>query len=107
MTREYFIEFMNKFKVLHQRNSEWYDDIDRAFGTGSTEEIISHSYETFIIDFIESQFEDKACESISFLIYECDWDFEEYCEKTLVDGEHPIIKNFGDFYDHLRPAHEI
>lgn len=107
MTKEYFIEFMNKFKVLHLRNSEWYDDIDKIFGTGSTEEIISHSYETFVIEFIESQFEDKAYDSISFLIYECNWDFEEYCEKTLVDGEHPIIKDFGDLYDYLRPAHEI
>lgn len=98
MTRTNFIDFMNEFSFLHGRNENWYDQAESLFGTTMVDELISHSYESFIVKALDREF---GSEDISYLIYECNWDFDKFNERVSVNGEHPNIKDFGDFYDWL------
>lgn len=102
MTKEKFVKFMTEFKTLHLRSSEWYDDIENVFGMSIVEEIISHSYESFIRNIIKENSTINEFDNIDFLIYECDWDFDKFCRLTTVNGEHPVIKSFEDFYDYIK-----
>ena len=96
MTRTNFIEFMNEFLFLHGRNENWYDQIEDLFGISMVDELISHSYENFIIKSIERELK---TDDISYLIYECNWDWDKFNSNTSINGEHPNIHDFGELYD--------
>jgi hypothetical protein len=102
MTALAFRNIMIDFYEQYFQNEKFYSEVEKLFGCGATEEIITHNYMGLIIAAIKEGLSLPAENSdLEFFIFDCEWDYEEFCRRTTVKNKHPQITNFVEFYRYL------
>lgn len=110
MTKESFVEIMERFQKQNEVADECLNKMYDALGVDCVEAFCNISFETIVIDALVAAFPESKAESvrtdIEYLIYECNFklaDFQDRVWITTADGEekHPILTTYEDFYDYL------
>lgn len=113
MTVEKFCQIMTDFRGAYDEAETILDRAYTAFGDGAVEAICEASYSGVLIKTLGAALtdnEEKAefiADDIEYLIYECGFNLELYCKRVEVDGRHPIITTFEDYYYHLIDESEV
>ena len=107
MTAEKFCEIMTDFRGAYDEAETILDRAYTAFGDGAVEAICEASYSSILIKTLSAVLtdnEEKAesiADDIAYLIYECEFNLELYCKRVEIEGKHPIITTFEDYYYYL------
>lgn len=99
MTKEDFIKFMYKLGQKYVNNEEFYKISYDLFGSSFIDVVANTSYFDMVIEALQYAIGDTN-EWVSFLIHDCDFNLDIFCEAVeLPGGDHPNINSFGEFYD--------
>ena len=93
MTKNLFIEIMNRFIEKRKENEEWLDKVQDCF-YGAWEPILNHNYEDLFVETLTIVMDDVD-KWIFYFIYEknCEWfDYED-------GGETKTVDSFDKLYD--------
>ena len=100
MNKENFIEIMERAQTRYWQRENYMDKLEEFFGMKIIEELYETDFLSIIVDCLEYAFPNSSPD-IGYLVYDCEFDLNIFCEKIETKEGHPVIKDFGGFYDFI------
>lgn len=102
MDKHIFVNAMEGYIDQRKKAVETIEKLYDLFGFGAYELFDNNTYEVLFINTVSDAIGDKAG-WLSYFVWECECDFNEFNERVTVSNEHPNIKDFKDLYEFINP----
>ena len=101
MDKKKFAELMSEFQRRYDENEMMLDKVYDVIGGDLVELMCQNSYLDFTIKVISQFFKNDVKDDLEYLIYDCGFNLDVYCERVTVDNRRVILTTFEDYYDYL------
>lgn len=100
MDKVKFVSLLGAFHEKMVENDKFYNSLEELGLMDMVEQMLEHDCACLLIEALGNN--DKEQEWLRYLIYECDFDMNEFNQRTYIDNSNLKITNWGDFYEFIK-----